>query len=151
MPMTEPMVVDATRAQLETVVRWLKKEHLEELNGMSGFYCNRSIIRNSFRENRMKCLTIDRVLAGFATFHFSTSYSAIDIFEIRPGYRRNGYGKKFAGHLINMLLAQGAPYIAIECSPASSERFWRGLGFRDREAKVHTWGNLKLEFRARDR
>ena len=141
--MTEPLVVDATKAQLETVMRWLKKEALEE---ESGFYCNRSIIRNSFRNSEMKCLLIGRVVAGFAIFRLNTSYSAIDILEIRSGYRRNGYGKMFAGCLINMLFTQGATRIVIECAPHSSEPFWRSLGFVDRKDNKHNmFGNPKLE------
>ena len=143
--MTEPLVVDATKAQLDTVIRWLRKEERGE---MSGFYCNRSIIRNSFRNSEMKCILIGRVVVGFASFSLNTSNSAIDIFEIRSGYRKNGYGKKFASYLINMLFAQGAPLINIECSPHASERFWRDLGFVDKEVKSSKFGNPKLELRS---
>lgn len=143
--MTEPLVVDPTRAQLATVMRWLKKEEFED---ESGFYCNRSIIRNSFRNSEMKCLLIGRVVAGFAIYSLNTSYSAIDILEIRPGYRRKGYGRKFVGYLINMLFTQGASRIVIECAPHSSESFWRDLGFVEQKDKPSMFGNPKLELRS---
>lgn len=143
--MTEPLIVDATKAQLETVIRWLRKEDREE---SSGFYCNRSIIRNSFSKNEMKCLVIGRVVVGFAIFSFNTSSSAIDILEIRTGYRQKGYGTKFARYLINMLFTQGAPCIAIECSPHISAQFWRKFGFVDQVMKPCIFGNPKLELRS---
>lgn len=142
--MTEPLIVDATRAQLQTVIRWLRKEELEE---EAGFYCNRSIIRDSFRKSEMKCVIVDRVVVGFAIFSLNTSHSKIDIFEIRSRYRRKGYGKKFASYLIDMLFTQGAKCIFIECSPRASEKFWRGLGFVDTEAIPSMFGNPRLELR----
>lgn len=142
--MTEPLVVDATKAHLDTVIRWLRKEEIEE---EAGFYCNRSIIRESFRKSEMKCLLVGRVVVGFAILSMHTSYSAIDIFEIRSRYRRKGYGRKFAGYLINMLMTQGPRRIFIECAPRTSEQFWRGLGFVDREATPSMFGNPRLELR----
>jgi len=143
--MTEPLIVDATKAQLETVIRWLRKEALEE---KGGFYCNRSIIRSSFRKSEMKCIVIGRVVVGFAIISLNIQNSAIDIFEIRSGYRNKGYGKKFASYLINLLFTQGSPLIKVECSPHASEWFWRELGFVDREAKPSMFGNPKLELRS---
>jgi hypothetical protein len=140
-------ITDPTKAQLETVIRWLKKEHLEELHGESGFYCNRSMIRESFRDSEIKCIVKARSVIGFSTFRLGGNYSAIDILEIRSAHRRNGHGRLLATHMIQMLFQAGAPYIAIQCSPSSSEPFWRSLGFIDQEAKYGSWGNPKLVLR----
>lgn len=143
--MDETKIVDATRAQAETVIRWLKDEHLNELGGKSGFYCNRSIVRRAARESEMKCLIAGRAVIGFAIFGRST----IDIFEIRPAYRGLGYGRHFAAHIIQMLFNNGAKDIDVECAPAESESFWRSLGFVEQEEKYQTWGgNLKLVLRS---
>lgn len=144
-PMPSPQVVDPTSAQLNTVLRWLKREHDEDLGGASGFYCNRSIIRDSFRASEMKCLVIGRIVIGFATFRLRDSYSALDILEIRPGYRQRGYGNQFAQYMINHLFSGGAPYILVECAPRSSERFWRRLGFAYKNHRVNMCENPKLE------
>ncbi|MEF8731702.1 MAG: GNAT family N-acetyltransferase [Candidatus Accumulibacter meliphilus] len=143
-------IIDPTKSQLETVIRWLKKEHLNELHGSSGFYCNRSIIRKPYRHSQMKCLMTGHLIVGFAIFSLDTTYSAIDILEIRPAYRGNGYGRLFATQMINFLFSGGAPYVAVECSPITSEPFWRNLGFVDEEKKYSSWENPKLILRPKE-
>ena len=147
-PMPEAFVVDSQATHLRTVFRWLKREHLEDFEGMSGFYLHRSIIRKAFQESEMKCLVVGRIVVGFATIRLRESYSRIELFEIRPGYRNKGYGRQFAAYIIRFLLSKGAPYIAVECSPQTSESFWRSLGFETHEAKPHMYANPKLWLRA---
>ncbi len=142
--MPEIKFIDPEKSQLETVLRWLKKEHLGELEGCSGFYCNRDTIRQAFRASEMKCLMLGKKVIGFAIFNLRINPRPIDIFEIRPGYRQKGYGKIFANHIINLLLSSGAKYIVVECSPRSSEPFWRSLGFVYKGEKSHVMGNPKL-------
>ncbi len=146
--MTEVRVADPTHAQLQTILRWLKREHVEDLESSGGFYCNRAIIRQSFKESEIKCLILGRTIIGFTTFRLSSAYSAIDIFEIRPGYRQRGYGKNFAQHMINFLFTEGAPHITVECAPRSSEQFWRSLGFVESGKKYHDWSNPRLSLPA---
>ena len=142
--MAQTSVVDATKAQAETVIRWLKDEHLNELEGLSGFYFNRSIIRSAAQYSEMKCLLLGRKIIGFAVFASMT----INIFEIRPNARGQGFGRHFATNIINMLFDRGAPEINVECSPRSSEPFWRGLGFVEKEDMYQSWGsNPKLVLR----
>jgi len=140
-----PLIVDASEGQLATVVRWLRKEHLDELSGLSGFYLNRSIIRAACRASEMKCLLVGRWVVGFAIFRIGTGYGAIDILEIRPEFRGRGLGRHLAVHVIQMLFSQGAPLITVECSPPQSEGFWRELGFVDRVGALTAGLHRKLE------
>lgn len=138
--MDKAKIVNATSAQAETVIRWLKDEHLNQLDGLSGFYCNRSIIRRAARESEMLCMTLGRIVIGFVIF----GQSRIDILEIRPSYRGLGHGRVLATHIIQMLFQNGTTDIYIECSPSTSEPFWRSLGFVNQELKYQWGGSPKL-------
>ena len=141
--MSQTSVVTATRAQAETVIRWLKDEHLNELGGKRGFYCNRSIIRRATRDSEMLVLLLGRAIIGFAIFN---NYG-IDIFEIRPKYRRYGHGRSFAEHIIRDLFTSGSTELNVDCVPHESQHFWRSLGFVDQEEKYQSWGSVKLVLR----
>ena len=136
---------DATRAHAESVIRWLKHEHFNDLEGASGFYCNRKIIREAAKESRMKCLRIKNSIAGFVVFTIFKKHSVIEILEIRPKFREKGLGRILAVHVVDSLFSKGAAYIKVECSPHSSEQFWRKIGFVDDEtSSKSTFGNPKL-------
>jgi GNAT superfamily N-acetyltransferase len=141
--MAQKSVTTATRAQAETVIRWLKDETMNELDGRSGFYCNRSIIRRATRDSEMLVLLLGRITIGFAVFN----RYGIDIFEIRSKYRRHGYGRFFAEHVIQHLVASGSTELNVDCVPHESQHFWRSLGFVDQEEKYQSWGSVKLVLR----
>lgn len=142
--MAPARVATATRAQAETVIRWLKDEHASELGGYGGFYCNRSIIRRAARDAEMVVLLQGRAILGFSVFH----RSGIDIFEIRPKYRRQGHGRYFAEHLITNLFASGSTHLNVDCVPQESQQFWRALGFVDQEERYQSSGKVKLVLHA---
>lgn len=129
--MSHAVISIATRAQAETVIRWLKEEHLQELGGTSGFYCNRSVIRQAARNSEMLALILGRAVIGFAVFN---EYG-IDIFEIQSKYRGRGHGRTFAEHIIKKLFASGSKKLNVHCAPAESQHFWRSLGFTDKESQ----------------
>ena len=141
--MFQTSVATATRAQAETVVRWLKDEHLHELGGRSGFYYNRSIIRRVARDSEMLVLLLGRRVIGFAIFN----HCGIDIFSIRSKYRRQGYGRSFAEHVIGNLFSSGSTELNVDCVPQESQHFWRSLGFVDQDEKYQSWGSVKLVLR----
>ena len=141
--MVEANIVTPTKAQAEAVIRWLKNEHFNDLNGKKGFYCNRDAIRRAARESNMKCLTLGRSVIAFSVFGPAT----IDIFEVHPNYRRKGYGRQFAGQLIQELFSTSSPDISIECVPQESEHFWRALGFVDQDERYQCWGTVMLVLR----
>ena len=142
--MKEALVVDATTAQAETVIRWLKRELSED----GGFYHNRSIIRQAVRNNEMRCLSFGRAILAFVVFTRGLNRSAIDILEVRPKYRGRGFGRTLATHTIESLIAGGADEIQVECMPRESEQFWRKLGFVDHDEPFSSWGNQKLILRS---
>lgn len=138
--MSRTSVATATRAQAETIIAWLKDEHVNELGGRSGFYCNRSIIRRAARDSTMLVLLLGRAVIGFAVFN----RYGIEIFEIRPTHRRQGYGHSFAEHIIRDLFASGSTELKVDCVPHESQPFWRSLGFVDQEKNHQALGSSKL-------
>lgn len=119
----------ATKAQSETVIRWLKEEHVNHLCGEGGFYCNRNIIRDAVKGSEMKVLKLGRKIIGFAVF----SRRGIDIFEIRPEYRGQGHGRCFAEHLVMELFSGGSEELEVQCAPRESRHFWGKLGFVEKQ------------------
>lgn len=138
--MSQTSVATATKAQAETVIRWLKDEHVNELDGRSGFYCNRSIIRRATRDSEMLVLLLSRAVIGFAVFN----RYGIDILEIRPSHRGRGHGRLFAEHIIRDLFASGSTQLNVNCVPHESQHFWRSLGFVDQEEKYQSRGSTRL-------
>jgi len=143
--MRDAVLVDATTAQAETVVRWLKRELSED----GGFYHNRAIIRRAARSGELKCLCLGRVILAFAVFTKGLQRSAIDILEVRPRHRGRGYGRLLATNIIQLLVANGANEIQVECMPSESEAFWRKLGFVDLDNRSNRWSNPKLILRVK--
>ena len=134
-------ISEATQSQLNEVLRWLKQEQDESLEG---FYCNKEIIISSFNDSEMRCLSNSEHVIGFGIFNHKTSGASIDILEIHPHHRSSGHGTKLAQHLIDHLFQSGAEYVYVKCSPNSSERFWRGLGFIERPDRCQQFPPLEL-------
>lgn len=138
--MSQLSIGTATRAQAETVIRWLRDEHVSEFGGVSGFYNNRSIIRRAARDSEMIVLLRSRAIIGFAV----SRPNNIDIFEIRPTYQRRGHGRFFAEKLIGNLFSSGSTKLSVDCVPHESQHFWRSLGFIDKEEKYQQWDKVLL-------
>ena len=134
---------DATRAQAENAIRWLKAEVSEE----GGFYHNRGIIREAARDSEMKCLCLGRRVLGFAVCTHSNPRAKIDIFEIRPRYRGQGLGRLFASRVFDILFTNAARSIQVECAPRSSQPFWIKLGFSPEPGQPATGSNPRLTLR----
>ena len=135
-------ISEATQAQLDEVMRWLKQEHDELLEG---FYCNKSTITSSFAARQMYCMLRGGHVVGFGIFKIkSAAIGSIDILEIHPKQRRNGYGKKLAIHLVNHLFHSGADRVSVKCAPRSSESFWRKLGFVSQRSELEQFRPMEL-------
>ena len=134
-------ISEATQSQLNEVLRWLKQEQDESLEG---FYCNKEIIISSFDDSEMHCLSNNEHVIGFGIFSHKTSGASIDILEIHPQHRGSGHGTNLAQHLIGYLFQSGANYVSVKCSPRSSERFWRGLGLIERPDRHQQYPPLEL-------
>lgn len=118
---TNPILSD-----LEKIKEWLIKED-KELD--EGFYCNWNKIEKSFQNNELITLQVNENPIGFVVWSNSSICVDIDILEIKPEYRKKGFGKIFFEQVSNYFLNEGYLVIKLFCSPTESEGFWKRMGF----------------------
>lgn len=122
---------DPTKNQLNEIKKWLIEE--KKSTGES-FYNNWNIIESSFVENELITISENKQTIGFVVWSlcYLKKYSAkIDMAVIKPSHRNKGFGRKIVSELILMLNDKGIYTIELDCSPRSSEKIWRQLGFID--------------------
>jgi len=117
---TKPLLSD-----LENIKDWLIKED-KELN--EGFYCNWKIIEKSFQNNKLITLQVHENPIGFIVWSNSSICADIDILEIKPEYRKKGFGKIFFEQVSDYFIKEGYLVIKLFCSPKESEGFWIKMG-----------------------
>jgi len=119
-------IINTSKLQLDEVLTWLEQE---QNDSCEGFYCNKEIIIDSFNACEMRCIKLNGLTVGFGIFNIKSISASIDILEIHPSYRGNGLGMQMAQHLLAHLFNSRVPYVSVKCTPKSSEKFWRKLGF----------------------
>lgn len=119
-----------TRNQLDEIEKWL----ISEANELGeGFYCNWNIITRSFDNNQLWVTTFNDRPIGFVVVGVSDSSltAVIDIAEIKPSERQKGYARQMINETLNRFRSQGVLVVRLECSPTSSEPFWKKMGFQN--------------------
>lgn len=129
-------ILPATNATIAEVEKWLDAEEAAhkaaeaawEANGYEGsvpprgFRCNWDTTKKLWREQSrgIDILIVDGEAVGFQGF---------GIFEIRPDFRRRGYGQILAEFMISRAYNEGWSVFEIGIAPASAQPFWEALGF----------------------
>lgn len=126
----------ATGAHLREILSWLKQEERET---GEGFYCNRETIIESQKQGKVWCAVAHSMVVGFVVQNRMTVGSSIDILEVKPQSRGQGFGKLLARGAIERLFHSGADFITVQCSPRASEPFWKSLGFRRTETPLKSF------------
>lgn len=70
--------------------------------------------------------------------------STSSILEVRADRRGNGIGQAFVSYLLKMAADAGEGLLRIDCAPASSEAFWRAMGFDIERDHYHLLGKRIL-------
>lgn len=126
--MPTPQPRKATATDLEAVLSWLHREHLEqERRGEGSFYDNRDTIARAWKHNELYVLPDGSQIAAFLVGGPSGS---LDILEVRPDLRKRGFGRQLVEHYLNDIRGNGALGARVHCNPKSSIPFWTRLGFR---------------------
>ena len=141
----ETTIVLATEAHLREMLSWLRQEERET---GEGFYCNCEIIIESQKQAEVWCAVARSIVVGFVVQTRKTVGASIDILEVKPQCRGQGFGKMLAISAIERLFMSGAEFITVRCAPRDSEPFWKSLGFQPTETPQRSvWENPKLVLR----
>lgn len=122
------IVLNPNSDQLEEMKKWLIEE---DLTSNDGFYCNWNIIQNSFDKQNLIILEKNNKSIGFVCWNtFGEPYAIIDIMEIHPKFRKQGFGEAFYKKIEEFFKSKRFKVIKLHCSPPSSEAFWQKMEFQ---------------------
>ena len=111
---------------LTEIKAWLLEE---DEKTKQGFYCNWNVIEKSYENKELITFQNNDSTIGFITWSNCEMYAAIDIMEINPNCRKKGFGKLFYESVAEYFKSIDLIAIKLFCSPTSSEKFWKKMGF----------------------
>jgi len=134
---------EPTRSQLSEIKNWLQRAYEEEGDG---FYCNWRIIAESMKQKELVTVSIGKTTVGFLVYSLNELTATIDILEIQKKYRKRRLGRKLVQAVFEYFKVKGVCVLDLQCAPASSEKFWKKLGFIDipESHEVKANGNKEL-------
>jgi GNAT superfamily N-acetyltransferase len=115
-----------TQFDLEKIEEWLIEEERES---NEGFHCSWLEIERAFKEFSLITLNEKGSPIGFCIWSKGEISVNIDLFEIKPKFRRKGIGKLFVEKISDYFKDKGFLAIVLYCSPRESEHFWTAIGF----------------------
>lgn len=114
--------------EIEDIEQWLQDEYR---SSGEGFFVNWNNIKSSYENKELAALIINGRANGFVTWYSSSELTArINILEIRPIFRMQGYGKMLIDRLLSFLKEKGYLVVDLACIDDVSERFWTSLKFK---------------------
>jgi predicted GNAT family acetyltransferase len=114
------------KRELNEIENWLKEESLTSKNG---FYSNWNMFIKSYSENRMAILKNKENVIGYTIWRTGDIHIEIDIFEIKPVFRKKGMGKYFLNEISEYFKKKGFLALKLFCEPEKSELFWKEMKF----------------------
>jgi GNAT superfamily N-acetyltransferase len=115
--------------QLNEIKEWLLVEDRKER--YAGFYCNwHNSVEYSISRNEIAIVLLDGQPIGFLTWLGDKKVTKIQIAEVKPGFRKRGYGRLLVDAVLNKLQQQGCMVAYLHCQPAKSEKAWKKIGFK---------------------
>ncbi len=120
--------IDPSRNARSEIERWLRAERQAT---DKGFYVNWSVIARAFNDERIYVLTVEGQAIAFLVWSIWGDEADFAILEVKPDFRRRGYGRRLAEETMRMFAKYGVRHVSVECEPPESEQFWRRLGFTD--------------------
>lgn len=117
---------DIEKSELDVIENWLKEESLTSKNG---FYGNWTMIVNSYSENRMAILKIEKNVIGYTIWRIGDIHIEIDIFEIKSVYRRIRAGEYFINEISEYFKKKCFLALKLFCVTEKSILFWKEMEF----------------------
>lgn len=115
-------------SSIQEIKKWLKAESIQS---NSGFYTKWDELEEYYKSTRILVLEYDNHPIGFICWqkNFGPLIS-IEYLEIRPDCRRQGYGRKLVGHLLDHLSkVDYSDIVFLEYISIESRLFWTAIGF----------------------
>lgn len=126
---------DPSSTHLSQIESWLRVER--ETTG-EGFYVNWNIIARAFNDQRIYFLAVEGQAIAFLVWSRWDDEAEFAILEVKPEFRRMGYGRILAEETMRRFADDGVSLVFIECMSLESEHFWRRLGFVDDPSPVRS-------------
>lgn len=142
--MTTPslLIRPATSADLGPILEWLERDFAYG----EGFWGNRNLIEKGVEEEELFVGEAGGQVVAFLL----GSARQMDILEVRPEARGNGFGRQMAQFGLERAAAVDAAVAEVECSPEESLLFWQRMGFRPyarpHDRSVRAWRPLTKTF-----
>jgi hypothetical protein len=114
------------KRELDEIENWLKEESLTSKNS---FYGNWTMIIKSYSENRMAILKDKENVIGYTIWRIGDIHIEIDLFEIKPVFRRMRIGEYFINEIAKYFKKKGFLALKLFCKPEKSELFWKEMKF----------------------
>ena len=115
--------------EIVDIEKWLIEE--DSHTGL-GFYCNWNVIEFSVKRGELVSISYDNDNIGFATWRLTSDKTVrIEICEIKPTYRGQGFGRILINKLLDFLKNRGVFAVDLQCAPKNSEHFWKHIGFNE--------------------
>lgn len=115
-----------TKQDINIIEKWLIEE---DKKTDLGFYVDWEDIIDAFNRNNLAVLRLNDSVIGFISYKLGKIQSRIEIAEVHPDYRKNGFGRKFVEVCLSYFKRKGILVVDLECKPKWSEVVWSKLGF----------------------
>lgn len=120
---------------MRAIERWLEQEYVAT---GEGFWVNINVIRKAAHDREIMVARVGGLAVAFLVWgNAFPERGVIDILEVAPQFRERGIGRALYLNAEAMLRGRGVTAIRGKCSPASSEAFWRKLGFESDVERVN--------------
>ncbi|MDB4918720.1 N-acetyltransferase [Mucilaginibacter sp.] len=113
-------------AQIAQINIWM----IEENKKRTGLVHDLSILSYHAEKNTFATITTANETIGFVTWDTFKRGGHISVAAVAAEHRRSGVGCYLIETLFAYLLEKGILALYLECAPATSEKFWRKLGFK---------------------
>jgi GNAT superfamily N-acetyltransferase len=111
---------------LSIIEVWLKDEY--EKTG-EGFYGNWELIEKAYHNQQLLVLVVDSTPVAFLTYRIEELTARIDILEVAPRFRKNGYGRIIMNDFMKNTHESGVLAVDLFCASEESLEFWESVGF----------------------
>jgi len=118
-----------TQNDINDIEQWLEAEYKKS---RSGFYTDRDVLEQSFRDKTLIILKMNGKAVSFIAWKCYAEHTAkISIAETHPDFRRKGFARILLNALISCFQKNDIHVIDLQTNSDQSETTWKHLGFTE--------------------